>query len=190
MARRPMLCSPAMADDEADYDLDTGTSPYEHAAYSPPWHAHLPDGTLGPEYGPKSYISESPVSIDRALAEWRESRDGVASGGLWDHEREPLQRANPKTVNLERYDKSAVLDYVDRNSARLGKRLLEVSILYWEHHVSGGQIALKLGLKKDRVWELVKQMRSLVHPRGRSGSRTTDEPELALGSTVPIDQDE
>jgi hypothetical protein len=71
-----------------------------------------------------------------------------------------------------RYDAEEVRAYVAAHSADLPKRLLEVAVLYWRRRLSASEAAAELGIKKDRVWELVKQLRSLVHPRGvpRAGS--------------------
>ncbi len=182
-------------DDDATRDND-GERPslFDHAALAPPWRDALPNGTgeptydeggnligldLGPEYGPTSYVTGEEVSPARAQQEFAESRDAIGSGGLIDHTRlaagsspsVPPRLTRAEKAKQDRYDRRQVLAYIDAHSTKMGKRLLEVGILYWEHKVSVGQVGLRLGIKSERVWELVKQMRSLVHPRGTSGKR-------------------
>lgn len=181
-------------------------TPFDHAALTPPWREatgssdptydgekNLVGYGLGPEYQPLSYLSGEPVPIERALQEYNESRDAVNSGGLWDHEKgmsntgamERLERKRAR-LTVERYDAPQVRAYLDAHSPTMGKRLLEVAILYWEHRTSTGQVALKLSIKPDRVRELIKEMRRLVHPKGQSGARDSSSP-LAKGSSRPVE---
>jgi hypothetical protein len=140
-------------DDDSD-DVQAWT---EHAIYAPPWRMRMPDGRLGPEYGPRS---ESEMAEE--IARYNQTREG---GGLWDEETE-AQSKGRVTVRqqrrVERSDLSRVMYYIGRNSGSIPARELECAMLYWQDGRSQGRVARLMSVKVETVREWLKRLRERV----------------------------
>lgn len=129
-------------------------SSYDELIFAPPWRDRLPDGTLGPGYGPPS-----PNAFVRAC---REHEDSIHGGGLWDESDPalPPRRVRGKAPEeWPREDEEEMRAFVHRYSAALGTRALEVWTLYWERRMSARAIARELGISKHTVNRHVQELR-------------------------------
>lgn len=115
---------------------------------------------LGPEYLPPSPRTGRMVAQGTAEREYAESFGAVGSSGLWDFDEEAKSRPQARPPRpVERYDEAEMLAFVERHGQCLTAREWEVYKLFWEGHLSYGQVALRIGCKKDRVLEAVKVLR-------------------------------
>jgi hypothetical protein len=147
--------------------------PRNHGNYAAPW------TDRGVEYGPVSVRSGKMTAQSTAERDWAESIDAIptaehSAGGLWDHEADgstrqaalermssdgrPISRHWPHKP-LDRYDELQMRRFVERHASKLTARHYEVYKLFWEGRWSYGQIALRLGVKKQRILECVHDLR-------------------------------
>src|SRR5512146_1849755 len=110
----------------------------------PPWRARLPDGRLGPWYGPGS-----PEEYDARLKDWR---DSYAGGGLWDESEVPKTRQRKERRALDRYDAAPMRAFVRLRSQDLPMRELEVYTLFYVDGLSRAKIGARLGISQITVY--------------------------------------
>jgi DNA-directed RNA polymerase specialized sigma24 family protein len=122
--------------------------------YLPPWRERF-GAHLGPEYGPRK-LSE----YENAWARYNES---LAGGGLWDHDEEVRVLAKKARAMSDRYDAEPMRRYVERHSADVPARELEVYVAFWVDGRSVAVAARVLGLTPNTVKALIKRLRQRVH---------------------------
>jgi DNA-directed RNA polymerase specialized sigma24 family protein len=126
--------------------------------YLPPWRDRYLTG-LGPEYGPRK-LSE----YENEWARWGESFHSVptkhaTAGGLWDHDEEARVLTKKARAMSDRYDAEPMRRYVERHSADVPARELEVYVAFWVDGKSVAVAARVLGLNRKTVQELIRRLR-------------------------------
>lgn len=132
----------------------------EHAAYMSPWRDTLPDGRLGPWYGP---MTES--AYEREMTAYQDTRE---AGSLWDVE-EAARYGSRKDANRlardgRRYDEEAVTKYMRTREVREDER--RVYYAFWVNGLSVGRAALALGMAHTAVQSIVRRLR--LRSQGRT----------------------
>jgi len=131
-----------------------------HAKYMPPWRDRLLTGKLGPWHGPRTE-----GELMRQMAEHSQSRDAVyGGGGLWDKEIEMAEdegkQAREGRKAGQRYDAEDMRVFVERYSAELPDRELEVYVLFYRDMRGKGACAREMGLKtRHGVDNLIQSLR-------------------------------
>lgn len=135
------------------------------ALYCPQWRDRLPNGALGPFYGPKS------------LAEYARlqqlHRTSYHGGGLWDvndpgalTERQTLKKV---VEEARRKDIDDVEYYVNKHAGLLPMRELEVFYLYWRDRKTLGVVARELEISRDHVRAYIGRLRKRVREAKKNG---------------------
>jgi len=125
--------------------------------YSPPYRDRLPDGTLGPEFGPRTR-----GAMAREMKRWRER-------WTWDEEtarmNNPSLAARDTTHLAARYDAHKVARYVATHSHEIPMRELEAFVRFYREGLSYGAIAREWGTVRKTVENTLQSLRARV--RGR-----------------------
>lgn len=127
----------------ADEDESAWETVVETAIYMPEWRDIMPDGSLGPWFGPRT-PGEYDAEIDRYQM-------GTGGGGLWDYEVAPDRRRR----NREDLERLRTI-----NLAELPRRELEVFYAYFVDGRSAGNTARELGIARDTVKSLIARVRA------------------------------
>ncbi len=130
-----------------DDDADSWCS---EMAYLPPWRERLPDGSLGPSYGPPSLSA-----YEKSLTEFQVT---TAAGGLWDPVEAALSRPTRGRAE-QRHDTDVIEQWLRVSSHRLPRRELEVAVMYWRDKQSIGRVARRLCLAPNTVAGYVGRLR-------------------------------
>jgi hypothetical protein len=143
-----------MKDKRRDDDSDDVQAWTEHAIYAPPWRMRMPDGKLGPEYGPASE-----GELDRLLSEYEQS---TAGGGLWDADEDARTRGTmtrKQAARVERSDMPTIAEYLFRRPGGLAPREVECYLRFWVDGLSYLATARKMGIHPGAVRSMVHRIR-------------------------------
>ena len=128
-----------------------------NALYMPPWW-----DACG-EYGPRSE-----AVLSQELTHYGEGR---ASGGLWDHETEadhhPETAVRAVAQAADRFDAEPMRRFVERYSARISERLLEVYQAFYVDRQSRGNGARRMGVSKNTFCNQLTTLRRLATGKAR-----------------------
>lgn len=125
---------------------------YERA----PFRALMPNGKLGPEYGPISVRTGREVSHSLAEREYIAKYGSLHAIPVAD---DPGSQGNSPPTRHPRYDRESLIAWARCRSQRLSNRELEVYTLYWEQRMSLRETAEHLGIEQNYVHDLIKRIR-------------------------------
>lgn len=122
--------------------------------HAPPWRERYPDGELSYWYGPTSQ-----TELEAEMAHYMES---VHAGGHWDHDEDSRVRVKKERLIKGREDAASIKRYVDRFSAFIPERELDVYMLYFVQQRTFKVIATELGISRRTVEGYVNRLRKRV----------------------------
>ncbi len=119
-----------------------------------PWRSRGPSGKLGEEFLPRSVRTGRPATHDRAEADYIDRYGHLRACPVAD---DPVDQ--PEQRAQIRIDQDAMAAWVDRHSARLSQRELDIYVSFWIEKRSHAGCAAFLDIDKDAVREAIKRIR-------------------------------
>lgn len=121
-----------------------------------PWRDVMPNGTLGPEYRPRSVQTGRAVCHDRAEADFIAKYGSLHAIPVSEEpEAMPVRYADRHF----RHDQDAIERWCSKYSHRLSQQELDVYVSFWVEGRSYAQSASDLDISKESVRDAVKRIR-------------------------------